>query len=159
VVNFVLCFSISLSAVSEGVLCISHLSFIQRSNNNIGGWTSKSIPLHCLASISGFDVSANVIHVIVTNTMASWKRECRVFCNNTKWWQTTRGMTLKQWGHLSYGGKLAAHRLLCHKTDVTLSYSRVKGSLYTCLLKRVYLYLVTTMDPSSSGPKTSEDTF
>lgn len=109
-----------------GVLCISHLSFIQRSNN-IGGWTSKSIPLQCLESISGFDVSANVTHVIVT-------KDGELMETSVAYSITTQNYDKRQEERRLNNGDTYHTEESCSSyplpQDVTLSYSRVKGFLY-----------------------------
>jgi hypothetical protein len=114
----VVCFSISLSAVSDGVPSISR---------------------------------ANVCHVIVTNAMASWNRVSRILWQHKMVINDKRNDNKTMWGHLSYGGELLV-------VDVATSHDSFRAArrtFYTCLRKRVYLYLMTTMDPSTSGPKTN----
>lgn len=113
-----------------GVLCISHLSFIQRSNN-VGGWTSKSIPLHCLSSIPGFDASANVTHVIVSDGELEESFAYTVTASDD---ERQVGRRLNE-SSTCINDESASRRLsFCSSQplpqDVTLSYSRVKGFLY-----------------------------
>ena len=123
-----------------GVLIVSHLSFVHRSSPVPKWLPSKTIPLHCLTRIQGFERHAHVTHVLLSEINVSLaysisqEQDGTVNCTDT---MNDKEQTCSESdGLCTEATQSTTCRRVPSQQDIVLSYSLTKGFLFLPLSTR-----------------------